>query len=289
VAIDQPAYERITREAGINEDRVDTVFNWVDTRRFQARARLPQQPQRALVFSNHASDRTQAPVVKEACEAAGIPLDIVGAESGNTVIAREHLLGDYDLVFAKSRAAIEAMAVGCAVVLCDFDGIGEMVTLNEFERLRRLNFGYRALNKPLQAEALLAQIARYDPEDAYAVCQRTRACADFCDAVDRILGAYRRAITAVSPVAARDELRSIASYLHWLNPTLKERDEVIAWARRLMEIADERSKLIDELSRVIEERTAWAESLQAEAEKRGLIIETLDRALRSRSRDPGKE
>jgi hypothetical protein len=247
------------------------------------RARLPQQPERALLFSNYASERTHAPVVKEACETAGIHLDIVGAESGNTVVERELLLGEYDLVFAKSRAAIEAMAVGCAVVLCDFDGIGEMVTLDEFDRLRQLNFGYRTLTKPLQAETLRAQIARYDPDDAHSVCQRTRDCADFCDAVDRILGAYRMAISAMTSVSADDELRSVADYLHWLNPTLKERDQAIAWARRLMDIADERGKLIDELTRVVEERTAWANSLQAEADKRGQMIEELDRALNSRS------
>ena len=34
----------------------------------------------------------------------------------------------YDIVFAKARAAIEAMAVGAAVIVCDFDGVGPMVS-----------------------------------------------------------------------------------------------------------------------------------------------------------------
>ena len=38
------------------------------------------------------------------------------------------LTGDYDLVFAKARCALEAMAVGAAVVLCDTHGLGPMVT-----------------------------------------------------------------------------------------------------------------------------------------------------------------
>ena len=39
----------------------------------------------------------------------------------------EAILGDYDLVFAKARAAMEAMATGCAVILCDRVGAGPLV------------------------------------------------------------------------------------------------------------------------------------------------------------------
>ena len=49
----------------------------------------------------------------------------------------ERVLGRYDIVFAKAKAAMEAMAVGAAVVLCDFGGVGPMVTWADFDRLRR--------------------------------------------------------------------------------------------------------------------------------------------------------
>ena len=57
------------------------------------------------------------------------------------------MLGQYDIVFAKARCALEALAVGNAVVLCDTVGVGPMVTTGEVDRLRRLNFGVRALRE----------------------------------------------------------------------------------------------------------------------------------------------
>ena len=36
----------------------------------------------------------------------------------------EEALGSYDIVFAKARAAAEAVATGTAVVLCDVAGAG---------------------------------------------------------------------------------------------------------------------------------------------------------------------
>lgn len=53
------------------------------------------------------------------------------------------MLGGYDLVFAKARCALEAMAVGCAVVLCDVGGLGPLVTRAQVQHLRRWNFGRR--------------------------------------------------------------------------------------------------------------------------------------------------
>lgn len=44
-----------------------------------------------------------------------------------------------------------------------------MVRSAELDRLRRLNFGIRTLQKPLTAETLLAELALYDAADARAV------------------------------------------------------------------------------------------------------------------------
>lgn len=52
----------------------------------------------------------------------------------------EHLLSNYDLVFAKARCALEAMAAGAAVVLCDKTGLGSMVSMSEVAPASRLEF-----------------------------------------------------------------------------------------------------------------------------------------------------
>jgi hypothetical protein len=78
-------------------------------------------------------------------------------------------------VFAKARAAIEAMAVGCAVILCDARGAGTLVTSANVEELRHWNFGFRVLTAPLTAAQLQSQIKSYDAADAAAVSAWIRA------------------------------------------------------------------------------------------------------------------
>ncbi len=62
---------------------------------------------------------------------------------GTLVDDPERILPRYDLVFAKGRCALEAMAAGCAVIVCDAVGLGEMVTHGSVEEMRRWNFGAR--------------------------------------------------------------------------------------------------------------------------------------------------
>ncbi|HSU84599.1 MAG TPA: glycosyltransferase, partial [Thermoanaerobaculia bacterium] len=141
VAVDYTTRERLVSEQGIPPERVEVVLNFVDLDRFRPRPPLPAKPRRALVFSNQASERTFLPAVREACERLGIALDVAGVASGDPVERPEELLPGYDLVFAKGRAALEGMAVGAAVVLCDQAGAGPLVSTGELDRLRPLNFG----------------------------------------------------------------------------------------------------------------------------------------------------
>jgi hypothetical protein len=76
------------------------------------------------------------PALPEACARAGVTLEFCGGASGNPTAAPEALLGRYDLVFAKARCALEALAVGAAVVLCDPPRMGPLVTRAGVERLR---------------------------------------------------------------------------------------------------------------------------------------------------------
>ncbi len=177
------------KEDGVPENTIAFLANFVDTHRFMPRAPLPKKPLKALVFSNYANDRTHVPAVREACLQAGIDLDVVGMQT-NYVQNPEKILGKYDIVFAKAKAAIESMATGAAVILCDFSGIGPMVTSEEFDTLRLMNFGFQALTKPLEARNILPEIARYDPEDAIKVRNLVRKKANLEDAVINLLSVY---------------------------------------------------------------------------------------------------
>jgi hypothetical protein len=214
---------RLIRD-GVEPGRAQLLTNFVDTRRFEARDSLPAKPRRALIFSNYARRNTHLPAVAAACQLQGLDLDVIGEAVGNVVAAPESVLGRYDIVFAKAKAAMEAMATGAAVVLCDFGGVGPAVSSENFDLLRPLNFGFEALVDPLTAGSVLRQIDRYDPQDAARICTKLRSVANLQDAVNTLCAIYSEVIAepfvpAVPPASNSDSRRNVmrnAAHRLWL-------------------------------------------------------------------------
>lgn len=226
VAVDLTTRDRLVCEYGIPPAQVEVILNFVDLARFRPRPPLPEAPRRALVFSNSACEDTYLPAVREACARSGVDVDVAGLASGRPAERPEALLPAYDLVFAKGRAALEAMAVGAAVVLCDRIGSGPMVRTENLDRLRSLNFGVRALQQAVEPGYLQSQIEGYDAADASEVSRRIRSSAGLEQTVDRYLALYQRILAEPPPpaaTAARAESEAAATYLRWLNPYVKER------------------------------------------------------------------
>jgi hypothetical protein len=180
VAVDDNCRERLLESSWMETSRVNVVLNAVDMNRFRPRDPLPQQPLRALVFSNYVTNDVQLEMIREACTREGLQLDVVGAGVGHEARYPEKVLPGYDLVFAKARCALEAIAVGSAVILCDTRGLGPMVTRSELEPLRRLNLGMRLLTGTFNSDNIIKRIRQYDPEDAKEVsdCVRREASLD---------------------------------------------------------------------------------------------------------------
>jgi hypothetical protein len=238
VAVDDTCRDRLLWEHAIPEERVRVVLNFVDLERFAARPPLPPVPRRALLFSNYATEATHLGAVREACARAGLELDVVGLGVGHVEREPERLLGRYDLVFAKGRSALEALAVGAAVVLCDATGSGPLVTTAELERLRRLNFGVRALTGELRPDLLAAQLARYDARDAAEVSERIRAAAGQREAIEEVVRVYRE-VVAEHRARPRDEAaewRAAADYLRTLLADVRDQHEQLE--RREADIAN---------------------------------------------------
>ena len=224
VAVDEPCRERIVREAKVPFEKIRLLLNFVDTDVFRPRSPLPPRPERALVFSNNATEENYAAVVRAACEQCGITVEICGLKGGNPTNEPHDLLPQYDIVFAKARAAIEAMAVGCAVVLCDKVGLGPMVTAANFTRLRPNNFGFRTLVDEPTVENIARAIETYDATDAARVRDLVRSAANMIDAVDEIVRIYEEVIAEnadhkIDPVA---ELRALGAYLQTLDAMIKQ-------------------------------------------------------------------
>lgn len=220
VAVDYNCRERVAK-AKVPPDRIRVIFNSVDLARFKPRGALPARPARALLFSNYANEGTHLGAVREACSWAGLPLDVIGSGVGNSSTEPEAVIGQYDVVFAKARCALEAMAVGAAVILCDFRGAGRMVRSSDVDEFRRWNFGARLLRQPLDPHVLLAQIACYDPGDASVVSRRIRASAGLADQVDQMIALYRDVLSewprARRPTR-RSEVRSAAIAMRAVRP-----------------------------------------------------------------------
>jgi hypothetical protein len=247
VAVDEACRDRLTLEDAIPAEQIRVLLNFVDLKRFQARSPLPSCPKRALIFSNQANENNYVREVRVACNRAGMEMDVVGWSAGNVCAEPELVLGNYDIVFAKGRAALEALAVGASVVVCDEAGAGPMVTSENVARLRPLNFGIRVLRERVTADIISAEIDRYDPSDAARVSSLIRATAGRDAVIDQLLSIYQDVIDEHSRIHSQDvvaEQNAVAAYLDELKPRLQAVEMLEAKETELKMIKSSRSWII---------------------------------------------
>jgi hypothetical protein len=213
VAVDYRCRGRLEQNTRIPPENIRVVLNAVDLSRFRPRSRLPPKPARAVIFSNYASRWTHVAAVTKACKSLGIALDVIGKASNADSSNPEELLPRYDLVFAKARCALEAMAVGSAVVLCDFAGLGLMVSSDKFGELRKLNFGAGTLLRPLDPELIAAEIQKYDAHDAQLVSEQVRQTASLTDAITEWIDLYHDALDGHAVDQRSEEDRRVAELM----------------------------------------------------------------------------
>jgi len=226
VGVTERARARLTYEYAIPSEQISLIYNFADLERFVPRAPLPSRPKRALLLSNHAQTANPhdfSHVIREACEAEQIALDVVGLTNGNPTAAPETLLMNYDLVFGRGRVVLEAAAVGNAVICCDVEGAGPMVSMENMDTLRRHNFGMFILDKPITRAGIAQQITCYDSDDAARVSAKIREVANMETAVDQIVAIYERVFTRASARPSpdfADEQRALYRYFYWMSGSL---------------------------------------------------------------------
>ena len=194
VAIDALRHDYLTKDYGIDPERVEILNNGVDLRRFPSRDRsLPDRPNQALAFTKTANE---VPILDRACRQAGIAFKAIGRGAGGRTANPERQLVEADLVFATGRSAIEALCAGAAVIIADGRGLAGMVTHENYDQLRRNNFGRGAFDRQISAATIAAEIAKYDRSEALSLAQRIRADADLDKLLDRLEALYRKAIAS---------------------------------------------------------------------------------------------
>jgi hypothetical protein len=240
VAVDRNCRDRMMFEHGIPEESIHVFTNAVDLARFQRRAPLPPRPRRAVVFNNTAVETGYVAPIRAACERRGIALDVVGELSGRPTWNPENVLPEYDLVFARARCALEAAAVGNAVVVCDSRGLAGMMTGQSLDAMRALNFGVRTLQLPVTEENVDREIGRYDPAEAASVSDRIRASAALDVLAEQYIALYEQLAGTAEPLAPEEELTELARALSYvtrhlrLGPPIARRRQALLNSRLLV-------------------------------------------------------
>jgi glycosyltransferase involved in cell wall biosynthesis len=230
VAVDATVRDRLIHEDGVDPADVRLLLNFVDLNRFRRRKSLPKRPLRALVFCNTATEDNFGWMVRAACARRQIYVDIIGYAVERPRRNPEELLPEYDLVFARARSALEAMAVGCAVIVADPRGIGGSVTTSNFDEMRVRNFGIRTLTTPLTTDGLERAIDAYDPDESARVCERVRNEADLETVASEYEAIYSAACGRLDahPVDSTADHEALAAYFGWLSAQTK-RPEMAEW------------------------------------------------------------
>ena len=275
VAVDDICRDRLQLEHGIPPERVRVLLNFVNTKRFRPRSPLPAVPRRALAFGNLFSNSGAVEVLRAACEEVGMELDVAGLQSGNSLEKPEVGLGGYDLVFAKGRAALEAMAVGAAVVVCGPRGVGPMVTPAEWNVLRRLNFDIRALRFPLDLESVRTQISRYDPRSAAAVSVLVRNEASLNSAVDQLIQLYEEVVheKALTGFDSAFNGKAAARHLRLHASVIKERAALVVSAQEELRQAECAMERANRHAEQVEDELGIARAQVVEERERAVVFE----------------
>jgi len=237
VAVDQTCRDRLVFERGVPEERVRLLYQFVDLERFTPRPTpLPERARRAVVLCNYTQESEHLAAAREACARAGLALDVYGQRMGRPCAEPEKLFREYDIVFAKGRAALEALAVGASVVVYWWRRLGPLVTTGELERLRRDNFGIRAMGDELTPEEFGREVERavgsYDPADAAEVSRRVRAEAGRDRAIDEVTELYEEVVAEYASDPRDDpdaEARAAAAHLREMSVLFwKQRETIYA-------------------------------------------------------------
>ncbi len=215
LAVSEALLRRLASD-GVDPDNTQIFPNFVDLERFRPRPTLPSRPRRALVYGNEVPWGPYLSVLAEACRLLGIRLDGAGQIVGRTVADPERVLRDYDLVFAKGKSALEATAVGAAVIVYGVHGIGPMVSASELESIRRHNFGIKLMTDSHSVAILKERILEYDPVDAAAAQALVRRQAGLDTAVGQLVDIYAEVMSSRMRACSElvwEEVRSLMDYL----------------------------------------------------------------------------
>jgi hypothetical protein len=235
----------VAETCGFPESSFIVAPNFFDSRRFTQPRPPTSTTSRALVFHNTmAPDGPAIKSLRSACETVGLKLDTLGHAFGQTSPNPEHLLPDYDVVFAAGRSAIEAMASGCAVIPVSAEQSADWICPDNFADLAMRNFTAEVHAPPIDLQHIISELRRITPAQTLAITQLIRQEATIDRTTDILISAYTSAISQPLPNNPQEEITSLSSYLLTIAQRVKDSDV-------------RRAQLIDQKDRASARAAKW--------------------------------
>ncbi|KYG74816.1 glycosyltransferase involved in cell wall biosynthesis [Roseivirga ehrenbergii] len=230
MAVDYNCKERYTQQYDFKPESIKVRYNWVNLNRFKKKKEPAKSLKRALVFSNYATEDGYLSVIRSACTQMNIELEVMGKGTGTAQNVPEHYLGSYDLVFAKAKAAMEAMACGCAVIVCDFTGLAGLVTPHNYDGYRRFNFGMKLMDKPITVQGIVDECTLYNADDTLIVTSKLREEANFDHIFTQLTDLYSELIKKYAACQIGDYSFNIRNY--WITRIATSRIWIGLWTEQ---------------------------------------------------------
>lgn len=197
VAVGELTREYISTTCAVRREDVEIIPNFVDLSKFLVKEKINVAPLSAAIFGNGVGKNSNfVEVVAAACMKTGLKrLDVFGHQSGNPISNPEEVLRNYDVVFSVGRCAIEAMSMGCAVIISDDSGVAELVRPDNMERMFGKSGASSLLKSNLNVDYICGEILKFNAQEVRQVTDWIRAKVGLCSAADRYENIYREAIS----------------------------------------------------------------------------------------------
>jgi hypothetical protein len=134
----------------------------VDLDRFALAGELPARARRAVLLGNYLTGSRRS-LVLEACAAAGLETQQLGAHVGTATADAASAIAAAHVVIGQGRAIIEAMACGRAAYVFDQRGSGGWVTSQSYAALAEDGFAGVTSSASFGPSELRAELERYEP------------------------------------------------------------------------------------------------------------------------------
>ncbi len=215
LAVDTFVQSRVVVDTGLQADQIGLAFNAINERRFtsQRKHSLQKRPSKALLFHSNLLSSAYKDIARAACADLNIHLSEAGHGGLRVIQSPEIELPKYDVVFAKGRCALEALACGCAVVLAGGEGFGPLVTVENFHSLRMANFGRSLLSDQRGVEWVIDKIGRFNQENVESVSALTREHSSLARLAQFMLAEYMH-LGELTPPPSQQMRTAIAHTLH---------------------------------------------------------------------------